>query len=155
MTYIPERFRFSEHSDLRSTNRKIVEEWFCVDFSKESDATRARDLFHPDGALELRFDPRGIQRVEFENLETCFLASAKKFDSWSWSSRRLTGTQYPSLFWAVSEGGGLVRDEAGQRPYENRYVHLFIVLEGKIWLMREWSDPARQLAFEGETIPYL
>lgn len=155
MTYIPKRFRFEEHADLRTDGRATVDRWFSLDPSDSDHVPNVLDLFHPNGALELRYDPRGVQRFESDGLKAHLMQTHDQLASWSWIARKTTGTQYPNIFWSFSEGLGELETDLGLRPLQNRFVHLFVLVDLKIWLLREWSDPARELAFQGVDIPYL
>lgn len=153
MAYTPKRFRFDENTELRTANRSIVERWFGSDITTVAGIEDMHGLFDEFGRKELRFRLEGPRELVGADLHEHHAGLSRSLTEWRWEGLKITGTQFPATFWAFSSGRGMLADGSG--AYFNRFVHLFIVEKGKIRLLREWLDPALDLARQGRTVPYI
>ncbi|WP_111721064.1 PhzA/PhzB family protein [Homoserinimonas sp. OAct 916] len=152
-TYTPKRFRFEENTELRAANKSVVERWFQADLATKEGAAKMHELFAEFGRKELRYRLEGTQELNGSELLDHHRELSGSVASWVWEDLKITGTQFPAVFWAFSSGRGML--DGSEEEYFNRFVHLFVVEKGKIRLLREWVDPALDLARSGKTVPYL
>ncbi|MBX3079244.1 MAG: PhzA/PhzB family protein [Cryobacterium sp.] len=152
--YQPKRFRFETFEELRKKNKSIVASWFDLDPSSSVDVEKMQLMFHPYGRKELRYQLDGPKEFVLDGLKNHHLSLPESYLSWQWEKVKITGTQFPNVFWAFSSGSGVI-SVPEETEYSNDFLHLFVLEDDKFRLVREWSDSARALAARGFDVPYV
>lgn len=130
----------------RENNRKIVEYFFTIG------GTKRLEIYHEDGIKDLPFLPASLKAVGIEALRAHHELSAKRFPEWQWSDVKIISTEDPGLFFVLSNGSGTLLLETGPVNYENKYVLIFKVRDGKISELIEYNDPLKLLKAAGGKI---
>lgn len=153
MTLPEDRYSFNTNADVRRQGRRTIDDWFELNWAEPQHASRFASLFMETGRLERHFRPEGRQKYAGAALTRHYASMPRELASWAWREREVYATQYPQVFWALAEGEGVYRQT--ERHFKNSFAMVFVIDEGKIRLLREWSDPIPWLEARGVHVPEL
>lgn len=130
-------------SNERENNRKTVEYFFTIG------GTKRLEIYHEDGVKELPFLPETLRSAGAGALRAHHESTGAMFPDWKWSDVRIFSTENPKLFFATANGSGSLVMEGRSAHYENSYVFMFEMRDGKIALLKEYNNPLPLLKAAG------
>ena len=130
-SYEPYQPKPDQPGQVRELNRAVVNRFFELPIGEQ----RAR-LYADDGVkqiLNLGVQWRGLAAQLKNNEQNKVL-----FSGWKWKEVVIWDTQDPTVFMVEAHGS---QTEGGAGPADSHYVMQFVVVSGKIELMREMNAP--------------
>ncbi len=128
----------------REANRTVVEQYLAI---KGNSVEERMALFHDEILYEI------VHTEELRPERTCgrkkvqrrFEDNAKCWRDFAYSKIKLRGTEDPECFIAECDGDGAIVNPmfTSPRPYHNYYYIIFTLREGKIWQLRQFTNPIK------------
>ncbi|MCX4585893.1 PhzA/PhzB family protein [Streptomyces sp. NBC_01481] len=144
---------FTDAAELRRTNRATVEKYM---HTTGPDRLRRHELFTADGSGGLWTTDNGEPIVISgrDRLAEHAVWSLACFPDWQWYNIQIFETQDPNRFWVECEGRGKILFPGyPEGYYHNRFLHSFLLDNGKIRQNREFMNPCEQLRALGIPVP--
>ncbi|BDU21153.1 PhzA/PhzB family protein [Dyella sp. GSA-30] len=153
MATSPELQPAAAQDDLRSRNRRVVEDYM----SRRGEGRLTRYLlFTQDGSGGLWTNDTGMPIISkgHDGLKAHGVWSLQCFPDWEWKNIQIYETQDPNRFWVECDGEGKILFP-GYPPgyYANHFIHSFLMEDGKIKQNREFMNPYEQMKALGIPIP--
>ncbi|MCC7461889.1 MAG: PhzA/PhzB family protein [Gammaproteobacteria bacterium] len=122
----------ADQREDREKNRAVVRRFFELPMGAE-----AAHLYAADGNKQLPnmgIQWRGIPALIKNNEQ-----NSKLFAGWKWTDIIVWDTQDPTAFWVECQGGQV--QEGGAGTVASHYILQFVVRQGKIEIMKEFTTP--------------
>lgn len=127
----------------RDKNLEVVKYFFTIG------GTKRLEIYHEDGIKDLPFLPASLKSVGMKALREHHEMTGDMFPDWKWSDVEIFPTDDPGLFFVTSNGSGTLLLADGPAYYENKYVLIFKMRDGKIAELIEYNNPLQLLKAAG------
>lgn len=129
---------------LREANRQVVKAYLEI----EGNAVEQRmALFHPEIMYEIvhTMECRPERTCGKEKVRERFLKNAKHWKDFCYSRVKLWACDDPNVFIAECDGTAEIISPmfTKPRPYKNYYYIMFVMRDGAIWQLRQFTNPMK------------
>lgn len=128
----------------REENRKIVEQYLAIEGNSVDERM---ELFHEEIMYEIVHTEklRPERTCGYKKVKRRFEDNAKSWREFSYNRVKLRGTEDPESFIAECDGDGTIFNPMFTQPreYHNYYYIIFTLREGKIWQLRQFTNPIK------------